>query len=89
MRMSDYDVQIAQSRVEGWPGPVIHLRIRKRSGRGGITWQALQWIKDQIEPEATAIEVYPPSHEVVDEANMRHLWIVPYDVPMPSLLRRA
>ncbi len=85
--MSEFEVDEAVSRVEGW-GDVMHLRIRRRSGRGPIPWEALQAIKDErAGPDATAIEVYPPAHEVIDEVEMRHLWIVPPGIPMPSLLR--
>lgn len=82
------NVEESLSHVEGW-GMVLHLRVRRRSGRGPIPWEALQAIKDEhAGPDATAIEVYPPAGEVVDEVEMRHLWIVPMGVPMPSLLRR-
>ena len=82
-----FEVQEAISHVEGW-GSVMHLRIRRRSGRGPIPWEALQAIKDEhAGVDATAIEVYPPADEVVDEVEMRHLWVVPPAVPMPSLAR--
>jgi hypothetical protein len=47
----------------------------------------MQRIKDDIlGSEATAIEVYPPSSQVVDEADMFHIWSVD---PLPfSLFRR-
>jgi hypothetical protein len=41
------------------------------------TWWESQRIKNEIIGEsATAVEVYPPQSEVVDEADMYHLWTV-------------
>lgn len=90
MRWSDYDIQTLESYVEGI-GPVLHIKVAKRSGRGGITWDALQKIKNREAGEdAAAIEVYPPEHELVYDVEMRHLWVMPPDYPLPSLraLRR-
>ncbi len=39
-------------------------------------------IKDELAgPEATAIEVYPPRDELVDGADMFHIWVVPGRLP--------
>ena len=46
--------------------------------RDGITWDQLMNIKGQVGfPIAWAVEIYPPNSQVVNVANMRHLWIVP------------
>jgi hypothetical protein len=43
----------------------------------GITWDQLQMIKNEIGyGTAWAIEIFPPFDQVVNVANMRHLWIV-------------
>jgi hypothetical protein len=64
-----------------WGGTTRHLKVWKESGRGGITWDALQTIKDDLlGPEVQAIEVYPPQNWVVNDATMRHLWEVPRTV---------
>lgn len=54
--------------------------------RDGITWDELQDLKRQAGyGEAMAVEVYPPDSEVVNVANMRHLWIVdPRAVPFAA-----
>lgn len=45
--------------------------------REGISWDDLQQIKDQCGYGGYwALEVFPPNAEVVNVANMRHLWIV-------------
>ena len=82
----DYRVQHLEKVVPGW-GPVTHLRIYRDDGRDGISWDALQAMKDEYFPDARAVEVYPAQADVVNEANIRHLWIVPPDVVLPTLVR--
>ncbi len=42
----------------------------------------MQRIKDEIAGyDATAIEVYPPKSEVVDEADMFHIWVLRGKLP--------
>lgn len=50
--------------------------------KDGITWDQLQQIKNEVGYAfATAVEVYPPADQVVNVANMRHLWILPSHPP--------
>lgn len=59
------------------PNGIRHLAISSLSGERP-TWPEAQRIKDELAGEdATAVEVYPPRAEVVDGADMYHLWIVP------------
>ncbi len=45
--------------------------------KDGITWEQLQWVKSQVGYGTFwAVEVFPPDSEIVNVANMRHLWIV-------------
>lgn len=47
-----------------------------------ITWDELQNIKAQCGySESEAVEVYPADHDVVNVANMRHLWILREKMP--------
>ncbi|MGL0761287.1 DUF4222 domain-containing protein [Citrobacter freundii] len=49
------------------------------SGRwkDGISWDALQEIKNAVGyADRDAVEIYPAQKDVVNVANMRHLWIV-------------
>lgn len=56
-------------------GVVDHVCIRNITGTD-ITWKEKQKIKNELwGPEYTAIEVFPPESELVDAANMYHLWI--------------
>lgn len=69
-------------------GGVVHLAISSLSGERPTWWEA-QRIKNEIAgSEATAVEVYPPQGEVVDEADMYHLWVLPGGLPF-SLARDA
>lgn len=54
-----------------------HLAVSSLSG-ARPTWWEMQRIKNEIAGEdATAVEVYPPQSEVVDGADMFHIWVVP------------
>lgn len=60
-------------------------RVTPSQGRGlqdGIPWDDLQQIKDRLGYHGRdAVEVYPAEDDLVDVANMRHLWILPYRLP--------
>ena len=44
-----------------------------------ITWEDLQSLKRQAGyGDADAVEVFPADEDVVNVANMRHLWVLPY-----------
>lgn len=69
-------------------GTIPHLKIRRHDGRAGISWDVLQRIKnDMVGPDMLAIEMFPPDDQVVNDANIRHLWIVPQDLLPFGLLR--
>ena len=58
-----------------------HLAIASLSQERPSWWE-MQRIKDELAgKEATGVEVYPPNGEIVDGANMYHLWIVPAPLP--------
>jgi len=43
-----------------------------------IAWEDLQRLKDQVGfSQCWAVECFPPAGDVVNVANMRHLWILP------------
>jgi hypothetical protein len=47
-----------------------------------VPGEAMQRIKNEIAgPGCTAVEVYPPAAEVVDGANMFHMWVLPLGLP--------
>jgi len=63
---------------------IIRLSINRTKMRmdgkweTGISWDELQYIKKEIGfGDMYAIEIYPPEKDVINVANMRHLWILP------------
>lgn len=58
------------------PSGVRHLGISSLS-QIRPTWPEMQRIKDELAgADATAVEVYPPHDEIVDAADMYHLWVL-------------
>ncbi|MHC1549442.1 DUF7694 domain-containing protein [Phyllobacterium sp. K27] len=68
---------------------VIHLAIRTASNLEP-PWRDMQRIKNEIcSEESTAVQVMPPASELVDEADMYHMWVVPNRLPFTLSYRRA
>ena len=45
-------------------------------------WDELFAIKNELYPDRQAVEIYPPRDELVNVANLRHLWILPVPIPV-------
>jgi hypothetical protein len=72
---------VLQRDVQTELGTVRHLAISCLTG-DRPTWPEAQRIKNELAgPKATAVEVYPPQTEVVDDAPMYHLWVLPAPLP--------
>lgn len=70
-------------------GPVMHLAVRRHTAKADIPWADKQRIKDHVAgPERVAVEVFPPRSELVDAANMYHLWVMPEGFTLPWGLKR-
>lgn len=81
-----YSVQASTVATE--IGEVLHLWIRRHDGEMPRAWSDLQRIKNAIAGEScTAVEVFPPQSELVDSANMAHLWVYPPGWVMPFRLQ--
>jgi hypothetical protein len=69
-------------------GHSLRMSVNRVTQTGGkwdenITWDELQEIKGLIgRGNKQAIEIYPRDCDVVNVANMRHLWILPKTLPM-------
>lgn len=81
LRSKDFLVQVFND-----DGKPVRLSICRTEIDGAgmwkadISWDELQWIKNACGYESlTAVEIYPPAKDVVNVANMRHLWL--YEVP--------
>jgi hypothetical protein len=60
---------------------VRHLAVSSLSGIRP-SWREMQRIKDSIAgPDLTAVEVYPPVPEIIDQADMFHIWVLPGPLP--------
>jgi len=60
---------------------VTHLGVSSLSGIRP-TWPEMQRIKDELAGmDATAIEVYPPNSQIVDGADMFHIWVLRGKLP--------
>lgn len=79
-RSRDFLVQICFEHKGGGQRITVNRTELDRDGnwKDGITWEELQRIKFQCGfGDAWAVEVFPCESQVVNDANMRHLWIVP------------
>lgn len=65
-----------------------HAVVRRADGAPPEpTWYELQHMKClAFGSHAVAVEVFPKADELVDTANMRHLWAVPLDLLKPPNL---
>lgn len=82
------ETQVLGTLVPGL-GMIRHLKVQRRDGKSGISWDELQAVKNEaLGPDVVAIEVYPKDEDVADELAMRHLWEMPDGVPIPNLSRR-
>lgn len=72
--------------VSEW-GRMIHLGIRRKDG-GDVNFEQKQRIKtDLVGASARAIEVYPAEVDVVNQAPVAHLWVLPEKFSLPFGLR--
>jgi hypothetical protein len=67
---------------KGYERLTVNRACLKGKGWGDeITWQELQDLKRQAGfGDVDAVEVFPRDCDVVNVANMRHLWLMPYPV---------
>ena len=60
---------------------VRHLAVSSLSGIRP-DWHEMQRIKNEVcSKQHTGVEVYPPDDEVVDGADMFHVWVLPGSLP--------
>ena len=82
-----YSVQLFQH--PAYPG-VDHLCVRRHDEGTDIPWTDLQAIKDRMLRDGQfrwALEVFPPKTAVVDNCNLRHVWVLPPGQAAPVDLR--
>ena len=68
-------------------GEIVHLWVRRHDKEMPQSWGDLQRIKNKlVGAERIGVQVFPAQSELVDCANMAHLWIYPEDWVMPFSL---
>lgn len=78
-----YSVQITDEKADGI-GVVQHLWIRRHDNGVEFPWQDLQRIKNElVGTRYAAVEVFPRECDLVDVANMRHLYVMPFGYKLP------
>lgn len=83
-RSKDYLVQVYAEKLPGlFRLSVCRTKVALIGGwEENITWDALQEIKNECGFENfDAVEIYPKKSDVVNVANMRHLWVLPAPLP--------
>lgn len=66
------------------PGGLTLMMVQRRNGKDGLLWDDLQWVKDAVGlGDHEAIEIYPRGSDLVNVANIRHLWVLPAGHRMP------
>lgn len=77
-----YSVQFFYQ-MSSW-GIIEHLMVRRHDAKPIRSWAHLQRIKSELVGEdRTAIEVFPATQNLVDEANIYHLWVLPSGFDLP------
>ena len=65
-------------------GKVQRLGIRRHDEKPNLTWKEKQRIKNELfGDELIALEVFPKQSELIDQANMIWLWVLPADFDLP------
>lgn len=84
-----YSVQLFQHPTHP---DIDHLCVRRHDDGTEVPWRDLQRIKDRIAQDGAdrwAVEVFPPALAVVDNCNLRHLWVMPVGWEPPVDLREV
>lgn len=80
LKNDEFLVQIYN--LTGEPTRITVNKVKRKNNdwADGITWDQLMQVKRLVGyANKCAIEIYPPDQDIVNVANMRHLWIV--DMP--------
>lgn len=80
-----YSVQVSDYKSKD--GVIVHLWVRHHTGIMPSSWSDLQRIKNEIAgKDCVALEVYPRDEDLVDSANIAHIWVMPKDYVLPFTL---
>jgi hypothetical protein len=76
-------ISVQHYRVQSAWGEIEHLIVRRNDEEPIHDWHVLYRVVREIFPGRTAIEVYPPDEELIDQANIYHLWVLPEGFRVP------
>lgn len=86
VKNNKYSIQFYHHQTD-W-GFVTRLVVRRHDEKPGISWADKQRIKNELVGcDRTAIEVFPPESELVDNAHLYHLWVLPEGFKLPFGLK--
>lgn len=78
---TDYVVLVRDVETE-W-GTIQHA-VMRNTDNTDIPWAEKQRIKNELfGKEAVALEVFPAMSELIDAADMYHIWVLPADFKLP------
>jgi hypothetical protein len=82
-----YSVQVyARTMADG--RVALQLAVRRHDGEDIRGWSVLQRIKNElVGQDRVAIEVYPREEDLIDDAPMRHLFVLPAGDEAPFTIR--
>lgn len=78
-RSNRFLVQLFAPENGGQRISINRAMVDEQTGRwvDGITWDEIQGIKRQVGfGDRHAVEIYPPDSDVINVANIRHIWLV-------------
>lgn len=59
-------------------GPALYLRIQRYDG-DQMTWPEVCEVFNELHPGRWAVQFFPPREEILDEANIYHLYVLEYE----------
>lgn len=78
-RSRDFLVQIYKENDDVERLSVIRTKVEGDRFVDGISWEDLQRLKRECgRGDRDAVEIFPADKDIVNVANMRHLWVLPY-----------
>jgi len=78
-----YMVFRCRDEITEW-GIVSRIMVRRNDGGTNVPWADMQRVKNEIMgQERLAIQIFPPESDLVDDANIYHLWVMPDGFTMP------
>jgi hypothetical protein len=82
-----YSVQFFKRQTE-W-GEVIHLIVRRHDEKPTRSWVDLQRLKNElVGKDRIAVEVFPAEADLIDDADLYHLWVLPAGFTLPFGLHK-